>query len=143
MNISLNYSPTDDRLWKVKPLKELKLISNGWFYSNPHPLLRFLTVYVKGDALVILPFLFAIGLIGFFSLEFMFFVYALFFTLRHFGEMIYWFSHQFWDKKYRPYDYGFVNLSNDAVYILYQLIALVMTVFWAAVTIGILIKFIL
>jgi hypothetical protein len=127
----------------VKALKELKLISSGWFYSNPHPFLRFLTIYVKGDALIILPFLSAIAFLGFFSLEFMFFVYALFFTLRHFGEMIYWFSHQFWDKKYRPYDYGFVNLSNDAVYILYQLMALVLTVFWTATTIGILIKFIL
>ena len=121
----------------MKSLKELKLITNGWFYSNPHPLLRFLTIYVKGDALIIIPFLFAIAFLGFFSLEFMFFVYALFFTLRHFGEMIYWFSHQFWDKKYRPYDYGFVNLSNDAVYILYQLMALVWTVIWAATSIAI------
>lgn len=124
-------------------LTKLKSISNDWFYSNPHPLLRLLTVYVKGDMLIILPLLFCIGLIGFFSLEYMFFVYGVFFSLRHFGEMIYWFSHQFWEKKYRPNDFGFVHLSNDAVYILYQLMSLASTVFWIAVTVGILIALII
>jgi len=118
-------------------LTKLKSISNDWFYSNPHPFLRLLTVYVKGDMLIILPLLFCIGLIGFFSLSFMLFVYGIFFSLRHFGEMIYWFSHQFWEKTYRPDDFGFVNLSNDAVYILYQLMSLASTVFWIAVTAGI------
>ncbi len=67
----------------------------------------------------------------------MFFVYGVFFSLRHFGEMVYWFSHQFWEKKYRPYDFGFVHLSNDAIYIIYQLTSLASTVFWVAVTAGI------
>lgn len=41
-------------------------------------------------------------------------------TIRFLGEMIYWFSHQFNIRKYRPYDFGFTNLDNHAIYILYQ-----------------------
>ncbi|KXK10586.1 MAG: hypothetical protein UZ22_OP11002000690 [Microgenomates bacterium OLB23] len=108
-------------------------ITNSWFYSEPHPILRLLTIYVNGDMLVIIPLLLCIGLLGFISVEFMAMVYAIFFAMRHFGEMIYWFSHQFWEKKYRPDDFGFVNLSNDAVYILYQLMSLAATIFWIAI----------
>ncbi len=109
-------------------------VTNSWFYTEPHPLFRILTIYVNGDKLVILPLLLAIALLGFFSLKFMLFIYGVFFSLRHFGEMIYWFSHQFWEKKYRPDDFGFVHLSNDAIYIFYQLTSLATTVFWIAVT---------
>ncbi len=115
-----------------------KTIDDNWFYATPHRLLRLLTIYVKGDMIIIIPALLLIALVGFFSLKFMCFVYAVFFALRSFGEMLYWFSHQFWEKKYRPDDFGFAKLSNDAIYILYQLLSLVWTVFWAAVAVGIL-----
>lgn len=109
-------------------MKTIRDISNNWFYSNPHPLLRILTIYVKGDMLIIIPGLIMIGILGFFSLKFMFLIYGIFFSLRGFGEMIYWFSHQFWMKQYRPDDFGFKKLSNDAIYILYQLISTLTTV---------------
>jgi len=109
-------------------MKITRNISNNWFYSNPHLLLRLLTIYIKGDMLIVIPGLILIGLLGFFSLKFMFLVYGVFYSLRGFGEMIYWFSHQFWIKQYRPNDYGFTKLSNDAIYILYQLMATFTTV---------------
>lgn len=109
-------------------MKTIRDISNNWFYSNPHPLLRILTIYVKGDMLIIIPGLIMIGVLGFFSLKFMFLIYGIFFSLRGLGEMIYWFSHQFWMKQYRPDDFGFKKLSNDAIYILYQLISTLTTV---------------
>ena len=109
-------------------MKTIRDISNNWFYSNPHPFLRILTIYVKGDMLIIIPGLIMIGILGFFSLKFMFLIYGIFFSLRGFGEMIYWFSHQFWMKQYRPDDFGFKKLGNDAIYILYQLISTLTTV---------------
>lgn len=109
-------------------MRTMRDISNNWFYSSPHPLLRILTIYVKGDMLIIIPGLIMIGILGFFSLKFMFLIYGIFFSLRGFGEMIYWFSHQFWMKQYRPDDFGFKKLSNDAIYILYQLISTLTTV---------------
>ena len=48
-------------------------------------------------------------------------------ALRYLGEMIYWFSHQFTDRTYRPHDFGFRNLDNHAIYILYQTFAIVGT----------------
>lgn len=108
-------------------MKTLKSINSKWFYSKPYPLLRLLTVYVKGDMLIIIPILIAIGCIGLFSIRFMCLMYAIFYSLRGLGEMIYWFSHQFWTKKYRPDDFGFKNLNNDAIYILYQLLSIATT----------------
>lgn len=109
-------------------MKRLLSIKSTWFYSKPHPLLRLLTIYVKGDMLILLPFIVFIGFIGLYSLRFMCLVYALFYTVRGCGEMIYWFSHQFWTKKYRPDDFGFKNLNNDAIYILYQIVSIVTTI---------------
>lgn len=110
-------------MYNVAIVHKIRNISNNWFFSNPHPLLRLLTIYVKGDVLIIIPGFIAIGFLGFFSIKFMFLVYGIFYSLRGLGEMIYWFSHQFWVKQYRPDDFGFTKLSNDAVYILYQLIS--------------------
>lgn len=50
-------------------------------------------------------------------------------SIRNLGEMIYWFSHQFYQRKYRPYDFGFKKLDNHAVYILYQTLAISGVVF--------------
>ena len=114
-------------------MKLLQSINNSWFYSKPHFLLRLLTVYVKGDMILIIPILIAIGCIGLFSLRFMCLMYAVFYTLRGFGEMIYWFSHQFWDKKFRPDDFGFINLDNNAIYIKYQLMSMATVLIGVAV----------
>lgn len=100
-------------------------VDDAWFYSNPHPLLRLLTVYVKGDMIILIPFVILIGFVGFFSFKVMCLMYAVFYSLRSIGEMQYWISQQFGPKTYRPDDVGFKKVRNDAIYILYQLIALI------------------
>lgn len=110
-------------LYRMPWFKNSKKVTSTWFYSRPHPLLRVVTVYVKGDMIVILPTLLLIALVGIFSIRFMLLLFGIFYSLRGAGEMVYWFSHQFWEKKYRPDDFGFKNLNNDAIYILYQLLS--------------------
>ena len=80
-------------------------------------------VYIRGDLLVLLPLLIIILSIGFFSFDWMFIVLGLFVAVRQLGEMIYWLLHQFGDRKYRPYDFGFAKLDNSAVYVIYQTFA--------------------
>lgn len=123
----------------MKSIEALFHVDDQWFYSNPHPLLRLLTVYVKGDMIVLLPFVALIGLVGFFSISFMCLMYALFYTVRSFGEMNYWISQQFGAKRYRPHDLGFKKAGNDAIYILYQLIALGTTVLGLGMSVWIII----
>lgn len=106
-------------------IKIIKKIKNGeltdkWFYSKPNFLLRQLHVYVKGDALEILPIWIFIIITGFISWKFMLLEIGVFLTLRGLGEMIYWLLQQFGDKKYRPATKQ-IKLGNDAIYILYQL----------------------
>lgn len=113
-------------------MKNIKEIDDKWFYSKTHPILRILQIYVKGDMLVLLPFLLGILVIGLVSMRFMLLVYALYFTFRMFGEMIYWFSQQFGQRVYRPDDLGFAKLNNKAVYVIYQTLTLVGTVLGAA-----------
>ncbi|MBP9798123.1 hypothetical protein KBC70_03165 [Candidatus Woesebacteria bacterium] len=117
---------------------KLHSFDDRWFYSNPHPLLRLLTVYVKGDMLLLIPVVLCIGLIGLWSIEYMLLMFAIIFTVRGFGEMIYWICQQFGPKTYRPYDWGFKKLGNDAIYILYQLFSLACTVAGLGVTVYIL-----
>ncbi|MFC1711938.1 hypothetical protein ACFLZ1_05175 [Patescibacteria group bacterium] len=113
----------------MKFLKKIKSINDECFFTHPPSLLRFFTqVYVRGDMIILIPFLLLILFIGFFSIRLMFLTYAVFFTLRQLGEMIYWLLHQFLDKSYRPHDFGFKNLSNEAIYIIYQLLSLVKAV---------------
>ncbi len=118
----------------MKSIKALFHVDDKWFYSNPNPLLRLLTIYVKGDTIVLLPLVLFIGLVGFYSIDFMCLMYALLYTVRSFGEMQYWISQQFGPKRYRPADVGFKKVGNDAIYILYQLIALSTTVLGLGVT---------
>lgn len=113
-------------------------IDDRWFYSNPHLLLRFLTIYVKGDMILLIPIVLGIGLVGWWSIEYMFLMFALLFTIRGLGEMIYWICQQFGPKTYRPYDFGFKKFGNDAIYILYQLYSLACVVIGLGVTIYIL-----
>ena len=114
-------------VYNIGIVNRIRNISSAWFYSNPHPLLRLLTIYVNGDMLIIIPGLVAIGVLGFFSIKFMLLMYGVFYALRGLGEMMYWFSQQFWLKEYRPDDFGFKKLNNDAIYILYQLMATLTT----------------
>lgn len=115
-----------------------KAIHDDWFYSHPHPVFTLLTIYVKGDALVILPVLMGIGLVGFMSLRFMIVMYGVFYMFRGLGEMIYWFLHQFGPKTYRPHDFGYKNLGNDAIYIMYQLRSFVTILVGAGVALWVL-----
>jgi hypothetical protein len=58
-------------------------------------------------------------------LKFMVIMVGVYIAVRSLGEMIYWFSHQFYERKYRPFDFGFKNLDNHAIYIIYQTFAIV------------------
>lgn len=105
-----------------KVIKKIKSggLTDKWFYSKPNLLLRNLHVYIKGDALEILPIWIFIIITGFISWKFMLLEIGVFLTLRGLGEMIYWLLQQFGDKKYRPATKQ-IKLGNDAIYILYQL----------------------
>ena len=102
----------------------MKKIDDAWFYTNPHFLLRFCLVYVNGDAIVLVPLSILIILVALFSIKVGLIMASLFYTLLGLGEMIYWLLQQFGKKTYRPDDWGFSEISNDAVYILYQIRAL-------------------
>lgn len=106
-------------------IKKIQNIDDKWFYSSPPLWMRLFLIYVKGDILVLLPFVVAIGFVGFWSVRYMVLLFALYMMFRSLGEIIYWFSQQFYVKQYRPHDFGFKNLTNDAIYILYQLVSLV------------------
>lgn len=103
-------------------------IDNKWFYEKPSVIWRYLLVFVKGDTLIIAPFLVFILLFGFLSLEFMGVMIGIFLAIRSFGEMIFWMFQQFGPRTYRPYDFGLSQLDNNAIYIIYQLFGLVGTV---------------
>jgi hypothetical protein len=75
---------------------------------------------------VLFPFLLLLLIIAIFNFHTALLLGAIFVSLRGLGEMVYWIHQQFGDRKYRPNDFGFTNLDNNAVYILYQLIALLM-----------------
>lgn len=109
----------------MSALKVIKKIKSGdltdmWFYARPNFLLRQLHVYVKGDALEIIPIWVFILITGVFSWKFMLLEIGVFLSLRGFGEMIYWLLQQFGEKEYRPSTQQ-KRLGNNAVYILYQL----------------------
>lgn len=100
--------------------RNTKKLDDKWFYSEPGKPLRLLHIYVKGDALQIIPIWIFIFITGFISWRFMLIEIGVFLFLRGFGEMIYWLLQQFGEKKYRPFA-AHKNLDNNAVYILYQL----------------------
>lgn len=82
-------------------------------------------IYIRGDLFVLLPLLLLICVIGFFSLKWMLVTIGIYIVVRQLGELIYWIFQQFGHRKYRPYDFGFKNLDNNAVYILYQTFSIV------------------
>ena len=106
----------------IKVIKKIKSgdLTDKWFYSKPNLFLRQLHIYVKGDALVIIPIWIFILVTGFFSWKFMLLEIGVFLTLRGLGEMIYWLLQQFGEKEYRP-STSHKKLGNNAIYILYQL----------------------
>lgn len=101
---------------------------NNWFYKRPHPLLRLLLIYVNGDMIFLLPLSIVIVLTAFFSIKISLIAAFSYLTLRSLGEMIYWLLQQFGEKTYRPDNWGFKKLDNNAIYILYQISSLVQMV---------------
>lgn len=104
---------------------KLRDITPSWFFTEAPLPLKLLQIYVRGDAIILLPFIIMLLFVGFFSLQWMGILFSLFFAFRFLGEMIFWLLQQFGDRKYRPFDYGFKNLDNNAIYVIYQLKALV------------------
>jgi hypothetical protein len=102
-------------------------IDTKWFFTELPNQYRFFLFFVRGDLIILLPFLILILLLTFFSIKFMVVMLGVFIAVRYFGEMIYWFAHQFYKHEYRPHDMGFKKLDNHAVYILYQTMSIVGT----------------
>lgn len=96
-----------------------KDITDKEFYTTPPWYLRKLGIYVKGDIIHIIPLLLVIILTGIFDWRFMLILVGLYIGFRGIGEMVYWLLQQFGDKKYRPKT-KHANLTNNAVYIIYQ-----------------------
>ena len=109
-------------------MKRLRHIGNESFYCELPGWCKACSVFIRGDLFVLVPLLILIGCIGFFSIRFMILIFGVYIAIRELGEMVYWLLQQFGDRKYRPYDWGFKNLDNNAVYILYQTAALAGTV---------------
>ena len=116
-------------------IKRLKSVDNRWFFTELPPIFKMCLLYIRGDLIVLFPFTIALILSALVSLKFMIIVLGLYVTVRQGGEMIYWFSHQFGERKYRPYDFGFKNLDNHAIYIIYQTLAIVWVVMGMSIVI--------
>lgn len=106
-------------------MKNLRSIDNKWFFTELPPFFKLFFFFIRGDLLVLFPLTIILLLLGIFSIKFMFLMIGVYIAVRQLGEMIYWFSHQFNVRKYRPYDFGFKNLDNHAIYILYQTTSIV------------------
>jgi hypothetical protein len=99
-------------------------IKNDWFFKETHPILKACTIFICGDMFFVLPLFVLMAIALFFSVKFGLLLVGAYIMLRYFGEMIYWLLQQFSDRKYRPNDFGFKKLDNNAIYILYQTHAL-------------------
>ncbi|HRN71317.1 MAG TPA: hypothetical protein PLS49_09130 [Candidatus Woesebacteria bacterium] len=115
-----------------------KNTDNKRFFIDCPSYLKTIGIYIWGDSFIFIPFHILIFLFSLISLRFGLLLWAVFFSIRSLGEVLYWFLQQFGDRKYRPYDFGFKKLDNHAIYIYYQTI---MTVH-ATVSIAALIIFI-
>lgn len=108
----------------MNTLKEYKnklfSITPAWFFTELPWYLKAASFYVRGDLLVLLPLLALLLLIGLFSFRFMFLMVGIYIVVRGLGEMMYWFLQQFSNQTFRPPDWGFKKLDNNAIYILYQ-----------------------
>jgi hypothetical protein len=86
-------------------------------------ILRFIGIYVLGDAFILVPFLVIflpiIYLIkGWWGVGVAWCVYM---SVRNFIEIIYWLFQQFSDRSYRP-GFPFKDYDNNKVYIVFQLL---------------------
>lgn len=109
-------------------------VDNKWFFKDlPGYFKNLLLVFVKGDLLILIPLFLAIISLGFFSIRLMLLVLGSYISVRYFAEIFYWLLQQFGTRVYRPYDFGFKDLKNEAVYILYQTIATAWTIFGIAI----------
>ncbi|CAN5188060.1 hypothetical protein BH09PAT2_BH09PAT2_08980 [soil metagenome] len=108
----------------MTPFRRLKDIDNSSFYCEVHPLAKAGSFFIRGDLIVLLPFLVLILCIGLFSIRFMLIVFGVYVAIRELGELIFWLLQQFGHKNYRPHDFGFKQIDNNAIYILYQTFAI-------------------
>lgn len=99
-----------------------KKLGNKRFFSDCPKIFKMGGIYVWGDALLFLPFHLIVFAFSLISLRFALLVWAIFFSIRTLGEVMYWFLQQFGDRSYRPYDFDFRHLDNHAIYIFYQTI---------------------
>ncbi len=102
----------------------MKKINKDWFFKEVPFFLRFIFIYVRGDMIILFPFLLIILIMAFFSWKLALILFLIYAAIRNFGEMIYWLLQQFGEKTYRPRDFGLTNLDNNAIYILYQTFSL-------------------
>ncbi len=104
---------------------KIKDITSQWFFTEVTFPLRFFMIFIRGDAIILVPLVLLLFLVGFFSIKWMLLLFSLYFAFRFLGEMIYWLLQQFGEKKYRPNDFGLKKLDNNALYIVYQLCSLI------------------
>lgn len=100
-----------------------KNATNTWFFTDTPPLLKLFLIFIKGDMILLIPLVLLIILSYFISVKLGVILTGSYLLIRFLGEMFYWLMQQFGDRTYRPYDYGFTQLDNHAVYILYQTFA--------------------
>jgi predicted lysophospholipase L1 biosynthesis ABC-type transport system permease subunit len=112
-------------------------LTNRWFFSTPPWPLKLLSIYIWGDALIIVPIW--VGLLITFSINQLIGTIAIgfFLIVRALGEMMYWFHQQFGARTYRPHDFGLTRLDNHAIYIIYQLLATAQAILAAILTLSI------
>ncbi len=110
-------------------------VTKEWFFTNLPWYFKIVTVFVKGDLIILLPFVVLIALSFIISLKIGLILGGLYLAIRYFGEMIYWPLQQFSDRTYRPYDFGFKKLDNHAVYIIYQTFSIVLSTIGAAIVV--------
>lgn len=105
---------------------KVPLIDNTWFYTElPWPIKFIFLTYVRGDLLVLLPFVLILAILAWISPAWAVILYGVYVAVRQLGEVIYWLLQQFHATRYRPFDFGFKKLDNNALYILYQTISIV------------------
>jgi hypothetical protein len=115
-------------------------IESSWFFSEASLPVKLLLIFVRGDAIVLIPFLAVLMVTGIFSLRWMLLLISLYIVFRFLGEMVYWIHQQFGDRTYRPYDFGLKRLDNNAIYVIYQLLSLIWLVMGAGLFMGILLR---
>ena len=107
-------------------LRRLRAVSPKWFFSSVPWYVRATTlIFIKGDAIFIVPLLIGLVLLYLFTpIRYAVMMTGFYLVFRYLGEMMYWLMQQFSARTYRPPCLGFGKLDNHALYILYQTFAL-------------------